>query len=90
MGSIGNFQEGWCDGRGIVEQVRTKLQKRQEGAINTERAIFYSISRKYNELKAVLRYILCFFFVVKLVFIVLVSETITKTCFEFETFLSCF
>ena len=48
----------------------------------------------FNELKAVLRdqflessYIFsAFFFVVKLVFIVLVLETITKTCFEFEIF----
>ena len=46
MGSLGNFQEGWCDRRGTVDQVRTKLQMRQEGAIKRERAISYSISQK--------------------------------------------
>ena len=44
--SIGNFQEGWCDMRGTVEQVRTKLQMRQEGAIKRERAISHSIFQK--------------------------------------------
>lgn len=35
-------QEGWCDSQGTLEEVRVKLQKRQEGAIKRERAIAYA------------------------------------------------
>ncbi|CAM0880197.1 unnamed protein product [Alopecurus aequalis] len=34
-------EEGWCDSQGTLEEVRVKLQKRQEGAIKRERAIAY-------------------------------------------------
>ena len=40
-----NFQEGWCDSQGTLEEVRVKLQKRQEGAIKRERAIAYVYSQ---------------------------------------------
>jgi len=40
------FQEGWCDSQGTLEQVRVKLQKRQEGAIKRERAIAYAYSQQ--------------------------------------------
>uniref|UniRef100_A0A804MYE2 DUF4005 domain-containing protein n=1 Tax=Zea mays TaxID=4577 RepID=A0A804MYE2_MAIZE len=39
-------QEGWCDSQGTLEQVRVKLQKRQEGAIKRERAIAYAYSQQ--------------------------------------------
>ena len=40
------FQEGWCDIQGTLEEVRVKLQKRQEGAIKRERAIAYAYSQQ--------------------------------------------
>jgi hypothetical protein len=40
------FQEGWCDSQGTLEDVRVKLQKRQEGAIKRERAIAYAYSQQ--------------------------------------------
>ncbi|CAJ1972917.1 unnamed protein product [Sphenostylis stenocarpa] len=39
-------EEGWCDSRGSLEDVKTKLQMRQEGAFKRERAIAYSLSHK--------------------------------------------
>ncbi|OVA08180.1 IQ motif [Macleaya cordata] len=39
-------EEGWCDRQGTLEQVRAKLQMRQEGAIKRERAIAYSLSQQ--------------------------------------------
>ncbi|KAF8388797.1 hypothetical protein HHK36_025477 [Tetracentron sinense] len=39
-------EEGWCDSQGTLEEVRTKLQMRQEGAIKRERAIAYSLSQQ--------------------------------------------
>ncbi|KAK1312771.1 Protein IQ-DOMAIN 31 [Acorus calamus] len=40
-------EEGWCDSRGTLEQVKAKLQMRQEGAIKRERAIAYSLSQQH-------------------------------------------
>jgi hypothetical protein len=37
-----NFQHGWCDSPGTIDEVRAKLQMRQEGALKRERAIAYS------------------------------------------------
>jgi hypothetical protein len=42
------FQEGWCDSQGTLEEVRVKLQKRQEGAIKRERAIAYAYSQQVD------------------------------------------
>uniref|UniRef100_A0A0D3EKL8 DUF4005 domain-containing protein n=1 Tax=Oryza barthii TaxID=65489 RepID=A0A0D3EKL8_9ORYZ len=39
-------EEGWCDSQGTLEDVRVKLQKRQEGAIKRERAIAYAYSQQ--------------------------------------------
>ncbi|XP_010242248.1 PREDICTED: protein IQ-DOMAIN 1-like [Nelumbo nucifera] len=39
-------EEGWCDSQGAVEEVRAKLQMRQEGALKRERAIAYSLSQQ--------------------------------------------
>lgn len=39
-------EEGWCDSQGTVDQIRTKLQLRQEGALKRERVIAYSLAQK--------------------------------------------
>ncbi|KAL0429908.1 UNVERIFIED_CONTAM: protein IQ-DOMAIN 31 [Sesamum radiatum] len=39
-------ESGWCDSRGTVEEVRSKLQMKQEGAIKRERAIAYALSQQ--------------------------------------------
>ncbi|KAL9376571.1 hypothetical protein Peur_030691 [Populus x canadensis] len=39
-------EEGWCDGKGTLEDVKSKLQMRQEGAFKRERAIAYSHAQK--------------------------------------------
>ncbi|ONK69196.1 uncharacterized protein A4U43_C05F20350 [Asparagus officinalis] len=39
-------EEGWCDSQGTLEEVRAKLQMRQEGALKRERAIAYSLAQK--------------------------------------------
>ncbi|KAF7830457.1 protein IQ-DOMAIN 1 [Senna tora] len=39
-------EEGWCDSKGTLEDVKAKLQMRQEGAFKRERAIAYSLAQK--------------------------------------------
>ncbi|KAJ3693821.1 hypothetical protein LUZ60_009301 [Juncus effusus] len=39
-------EEGWCDSQGTLEEIRAKLQMRQEGAIKRERAIAYALSQQ--------------------------------------------
>ncbi|KAH9301449.1 hypothetical protein KI387_013032, partial [Taxus chinensis] len=39
-------EEGWCDSQGTLEEIHTKLQMRQEGAIKRERAIAYALSHQ--------------------------------------------
>ncbi|XP_061374958.1 protein IQ-DOMAIN 6 [Gastrolobium bilobum] len=39
-------EEGWCDSRGTLEDVKAKIQTRQEGAFKRERAIAYSLAQK--------------------------------------------
>ncbi|XP_058068923.1 protein IQ-DOMAIN 6 [Magnolia sinica] len=39
-------EEGWCDSQCTLDEVRAKLQMRQEGAIKRERAIAYSLSQQ--------------------------------------------
>ncbi|KAE9446316.1 hypothetical protein C3L33_21779, partial [Rhododendron williamsianum] len=39
-------EEGWCDSIGTLEEVKTKLQMRQEGAFKRERALAYSLAQK--------------------------------------------
>ncbi|KAJ4767931.1 Protein iq-domain 1 [Rhynchospora pubera] len=39
-------EEGWCDSQGTVEEIRTKLQMRQQGAMKRERAIAYALSQQ--------------------------------------------
>ncbi|KAL8056077.1 hypothetical protein ABFX02_04G096200 [Erythranthe guttata] len=39
-------ESGWCDRRGTVGEVMSKLQMKQEGAIKRERAIAYALSQQ--------------------------------------------
>ncbi|XP_050363285.1 protein IQ-DOMAIN 6 [Argentina anserina] len=39
-------EEGWCDSKGTIDDVRAKIQMRQEGAFKRERAIAYSLAQK--------------------------------------------
>ncbi|VVA95078.1 unnamed protein product [Arabis nemorensis] len=39
-------EKGWCDSPGSVNEVRTKLQMRQEGAIKRERAMVYALTHQ--------------------------------------------
>lgn len=43
---LNNFQKGWCDIPGTLEEVRAKKQMRQEGAMKRERAIAYSVLKQ--------------------------------------------
>ncbi|KAA0064506.1 protein IQ-DOMAIN 1 [Cucumis melo var. makuwa] len=43
-------EEGWCDSKGTLEDIKSKLQMRQDGAFKRERAIAYSLVQK--QLKA--------------------------------------
>lgn len=40
------MQEGWCDSKGTIDDVKAKIQMRQEGAFKRERAIAYSLAQK--------------------------------------------
>ncbi|KAF3447546.1 hypothetical protein FNV43_RR12732 [Rhamnella rubrinervis] len=39
-------EEGWCDSKGTLDDIKTKLQMRQAGAFKRERAIAYSLAQK--------------------------------------------
>ncbi|MBA0789831.1 hypothetical protein Gohar_014516, partial [Gossypium harknessii] len=39
-------EEGWCDSKGTLDDVKIKLQLRQEGAFKRERALAYSLAQK--------------------------------------------
>ncbi|KAK8477344.1 hypothetical protein V6N13_081441 [Hibiscus sabdariffa] len=39
-------EDGWCDSKGTLDDVKTKLQLRQEGAFKRERALAYSLAQK--------------------------------------------
>lgn len=39
-------EEGWCDSQGTLEEIRSKLQMRKEGAIRRERANSYALSQQ--------------------------------------------
>ncbi|GAB4854458.1 Protein IQ-DOMAIN 6 [Ancistrocladus abbreviatus] len=42
-------EDGWCDSKGTLEEIKTKLQMRQEGAFKRERALAYSIVQKQRK-----------------------------------------
>nr|XP_043613404.1 protein IQ-DOMAIN 6 [Erigeron canadensis] len=39
-------EEGWCDRRGTLQEVKAKIQMRQEGAFKRERALAYGLAQK--------------------------------------------
>ncbi|KAE8671429.1 putative Grave disease carrier protein [Hibiscus syriacus] len=39
-------EDGWCDSKGTLDDVKTNLQSRQEGAFKRERALAYSLAQK--------------------------------------------
>ncbi|KAB1996303.1 hypothetical protein ERO13_D13G194500v2 [Gossypium hirsutum] len=39
-------EDGWCDSKGTLEDVKTKLQMKQEGTFKRERALAYSLAQK--------------------------------------------
>ncbi|KAM7497002.1 hypothetical protein LguiA_021416 [Lonicera macranthoides] len=41
-------KEGWCDSAGSVEQIQTKLVKRQEAAAKRERAMAYALAHQWQ------------------------------------------
>ena len=47
------MQEGWCDSKGTLEDVKSKLQMRQEGAFKRERALAYSLAQKVTNCEKV-------------------------------------
>ncbi|XP_072998471.1 protein IQ-DOMAIN 6-like [Typha latifolia] len=49
MDLLKEAEEGWCDSQGTLEEVRTKLQMRQEGAMKRERAIAYALSQQQSK-----------------------------------------
>jgi hypothetical protein len=46
MDPLKEAEEGWCDSQGTVEEIRAKLQMRQQGAMKRERAIAYILSQQ--------------------------------------------
>lgn len=40
------LQEQWCNSHGSVNEVRSKLHMRHEGAVKRERAIAYALSHQ--------------------------------------------
>ncbi|XP_020587766.1 protein IQ-DOMAIN 1-like [Phalaenopsis equestris] len=46
MDLLKEAEEGWCDSQGTLEQVKVKLQMRQEGAFKRDRAMAYSHSKQ--------------------------------------------
>ncbi|XP_074332919.1 protein IQ-DOMAIN 6-like isoform X2 [Apium graveolens] len=45
-------EEGWCDSRGTILEVKAKIQMRQEGAFKRERALAYSHAQKLNSIQS--------------------------------------
>ncbi|XP_071705223.1 protein IQ-DOMAIN 6 [Rutidosis leptorrhynchoides] len=39
-------EEGWCDRKGTLQEVKAKIQMRQEGAFKRERALAYGLAQK--------------------------------------------
>ncbi|XP_010913066.1 protein IQ-DOMAIN 6 [Elaeis guineensis] len=46
MDPLKEAEEGWCDRQGTLDEVRAKLQLRQEGTLKKERAIAYFLSQQ--------------------------------------------
>ncbi|GAA0166217.1 hypothetical protein LIER_21423 [Lithospermum erythrorhizon] len=49
-------EKGWCDSRGTIDEVKSKIQMKQEGALKRERAFAYTLSmQKSNDDDSFLR-----------------------------------
>lgn len=49
------LQAGWCDSQGTVDDLRSKMHMRHEGAVKRERAIAYALSHQvWNHLAAMI------------------------------------
>ncbi|GER35414.1 IQ-domain 6 [Striga asiatica] len=46
-------EEGWCDSRGTLEEVKAKIQLRKVGAVKRERALAYSLVQKLKSGQAI-------------------------------------
>ncbi|XP_059274880.1 protein IQ-DOMAIN 6 isoform X1 [Lycium ferocissimum] len=42
-------EEGWCDSKGTLDEVKTKIHMRQEGVLKRERALAYSQAQKQSK-----------------------------------------
>ncbi|KAJ7951575.1 protein IQ-DOMAIN 1-like [Quillaja saponaria] len=49
---INQAEQGWCDSLGTVDEVREKLQMRQEAVIKRERAMAYFLSKQKSNVSA--------------------------------------
>ncbi|KAM6576644.1 hypothetical protein CsatB_028481 [Cannabis sativa] len=45
---VREIEDGWCDSVGSVEQIQTKLLKRQEAAAKRERAMAYALAHQWQ------------------------------------------
>lgn len=41
-------QKGWCDSRGTLQDIKAKIQMKQEGAFKRERALAYALAQKVH------------------------------------------
>ncbi|CAA0841889.1 IQ-domain 6 [Striga hermonthica] len=46
--SLKQAEEGWCDSRGTLDEVKAKIHMRKEGAVKRERALAYSLVHKWK------------------------------------------
>ncbi|KAJ1702674.1 hypothetical protein LUZ63_002453 [Rhynchospora breviuscula] len=46
--NVREIEEGWCDSIGSVEQIQTKIIKRQEAAAKRERAMAYALTHQWQ------------------------------------------
>lgn len=46
-----DLQQGWCDSKGTLEDIKSSIQMRREGAFKRERAVAYSLAHKVCYLK---------------------------------------
>ncbi|KAM3378971.1 protein IQ-DOMAIN 6 isoform X1 [Capsicum galapagoense] len=42
-------EEGWCDSKGTLEEIKTKIHMRQEGVLKRERALAYAQAQKQSK-----------------------------------------
>ncbi|OWM86563.1 protein IQ-DOMAIN 1 isoform X2 [Punica granatum] len=41
-------EQGWCDSKGTLDDIKAKIQMKQEGAFKRERAIAYALTQKWK------------------------------------------